>query len=149
MHSQTSHVKQSHDSIFTQDRASFRLIPHALFRRELFGDLPCVDVLGFVNEVGACLAAVERLTTRVSETRVAGQRGADGLERAGQRHGVHHGRGLILRLLGAGGLDVPVQDSFGVLRANIKKCKRLKDLAASLRDIYCSDLTGSVVYILK
>ena len=61
MHSQTSHVKQSHDSIFTQDRASFRLIPHALFRRELFGDLPCVDVLGFVNEVGACLAAVERL----------------------------------------------------------------------------------------
>ena len=68
MHSQTSHVKQSHDSIFTQDRASFRLIPHALFRRELFGDLPCVDVLGFVNEVGACLAAVERLTTRVSET---------------------------------------------------------------------------------
>lgn len=39
--------------------------------------------------------------------------------------------------------------SFGVLRANIKKCKRLKDLAASLRDIYCSDLTGSVVYILK
>ena len=85
MHSQTSHVKQSHDSIFTQDRASFRLIPHALFRRELFGDLPCVDVLGFVNEVGACLAAVERLTTRVSETRVAGQRGADGPERAGQR----------------------------------------------------------------
>lgn len=55
MHSQTSHVKQSHDSIFTQDRAS-SLIPHALFRRELFGDLPCVDVLGFVNEVGACLA---------------------------------------------------------------------------------------------
>lgn len=63
-----------------------------------------MDVLGFVNEVGACLAAVERLTTRVSETRVAGQRGADGPERAGQRHGVHHGRGLILRLLGAGGL---------------------------------------------
>ena len=61
MHSQTSHVKQSHDSIFTQDRASFRLIPHALFRRELFGDLPCVDVLGFVNEVGACLAAAERM----------------------------------------------------------------------------------------
>ena len=60
MHSQTSHVKQSHDSIFTQDRASFRLIPHVLFRRELFGDLPCVDVLGFVNELGACLAAVER-----------------------------------------------------------------------------------------
>lgn len=123
MHSQTSHVKQSHDSIFTQDRASFRLIPHALFRRELFGDLPCVDVLGFVNEVGACLAAVERLTTRVSETRVAGQRGADGPERAGQRHGVHHGRGLILRLLGAGGLDVPVQDSFGVLHANIKNAR--------------------------
>lgn len=69
MHSQTSHVKQSHDSIFTQDRASFRLIPHALFRRELFGDLPCVDVLDFVNEVGACLAAVERLTTRVSAKR--------------------------------------------------------------------------------
>jgi hypothetical protein len=75
-------VKQSHDSIFMQDRDSLWLISHALFRREPFGDLPCVDVLGFVDAVGTCLTSVERFTTRVGETRVAGQRGTDDPKRA-------------------------------------------------------------------